>query len=326
MLLQGLSCILNPVMTLETAFKRFSLFSHLIQMGNDEPPPSGMKRKTHWVGQKEAVEQKRESGEKKGGEPPKKKDSRGYREISSITLGEVDAAYKFYAGQLVFSPSPAWIAPNYFCMIHLAPKREPRPPALFGRIKTCYPSDGYLQNVQELELLLPSKDHAPDVVHLHANDILNTPERPLQSYCVRAKFLVLEEDIADFAGRETLFLQQGFAPEFSSAYIDLLDVNEHTHQSLPWMYVISSRWFASIPVSMQPEIREKLTKLIHWNKLIFNYHPEHLPREIRTLNRELGFKPGYTEIFLIEPENSEQTIQIVSKTFDKIFTVPIKQS
>jgi hypothetical protein len=74
---------------------------------------------------------------------------------------------------------------------------------------------------------------------------------------------------------------------------------------------------------MQPEIREKLTKLVHWNKLIFNYHPERLPREVRTLNRELGFKPGFTEIFLIEPEDAEQTVQIVSKTFDKIFNQPM---
>ena len=292
-------------------------------MGNDEPPPSGMKRKTHWVGQKQASENHEPGGER-GGKHPEQKDARGYREISSITLGEVDAAYKYYANQLVFSPYPSWIAPNYFSMIHLVPKREPRPPAVFGRIKTCYPSDGYVQNLQELELLLPVKDHEPDVVHLRAIDILNTPERPLQSYCVRVKFLAVEEDINDFMGRETLFLQQGFAPEFSSAYIDLLDINEHNHQSLPWMYVVSSRWFASIPVSMQPEIREKLTKLIHWDKLIFNYHPEYLPREIRTLNRELGFKPGYTEIFLIEPENPEQTLQIVSKTFDKLFTIPIK--
>src|SRR5690349_3367878 len=124
-------------MTLETAFRRFSLLPNLIQMGNnDEPPPSRMKRKTHWVGQKEPAEQKQDPQRNRGGEPQKQKDSRGYRELSSITLGEVDAAYKYYANQLVHSPYPAWIAPNYFSMIHLIPKREPRPPVIFGRIKT----------------------------------------------------------------------------------------------------------------------------------------------------------------------------------------------
>jgi hypothetical protein len=88
--------------------------------------------------------------------------------------------------------------------------------------------------------------------------------------------------------------------------------------------VISSRWFASIPVSVQPEIREKLTKLIHWNKLFFNYHPElQLPREIHSLNRELGMKAGFTEHHLIEPENPQQTVQILARTFDKLFDQPM---
>ena len=311
-------------MTFVTVFKPFSLIAHLAQMGNhDEPPPSGMARKIHWVGHKEAVEQKQDSGGQPSGQSPKQKDERGYRELTSITLGEVNDAYKYYAEQLLPSPYPTWLATNYFCMIPLAPKRTARPPAVFGRVKTCYPSDGYVQNVQELEMYLPCKDRTPDIVHLRADDILLTPNKPLQSYCVRVRFLSAPEDLVDFAEQDTLFLGQGFLPEFSTNYIDLLDINEHNHTSLPWIYVISSRWFASIPVSVQPEIREKLTKLMHWNKLIFNYHPEHLSREVRSLNRELGMKPGYTDIFLIEPENPQQTVQIVAKTFDKIFSQPM---
>jgi hypothetical protein len=311
-------------MALETSLRRFSLFVQLAQMGNDEPPPSGMKPKIHWVGQKTQAEQKQEPSGKRGGERQKKKDERGYRELSSITLSEVNDAYKYYVNQLAPSPAPAWIAPNYFCMIHLKPKREDYPPAVFGRVKTSYPSDGYIQNIQELELHLPGKDRAPDLVHLRLHDILNTPSKPLQSFCVRVKFLMHPDDRAEFNAQENLFVQQGFLPEFSQNYIDLLDINEHNHSALPWLYVISSRWFASIPVSMQPEIREKLTKMVHWNMLIFNYHPEYLPHEVRTLNRELGFKPGYTDIFLIEPENPGQTVQIVSKTFEKIFSEPMK--
>ena len=320
----SLSCILIPDMALETSFRRFSLFEQLAHLINDEPPP-GMKPTIHWVGQKKTeVEQQQETGGKKGRGRPKKPDERGYRELSSITLSEVNDAYNFYANQLAPSPAPAWIAPNYFCMMHLMPKRDERPPAMFGRVKTSYPSDGYVQNVQELELLLPGKDRPPDLVRLRANDILNTPNKSLQSYCVRLKFLLHAEEQGEFRGHEPLFVQQGYSPEFSSAYIDLLDINEHNQAGLPWLYVIGSRWFASIPVSVQPEIREKLTKLVHWNKLIFNYHPEYLPREVRTLNRELGLKAGYTDIFLIEPENPEQTTQIVSKTFDKLFQQPMK--
>jgi len=307
-------------MTLETIFKPFSLFAHFAQTGNDDPPPSGMKRKLHWVGDKEAEEGSK--GGKPGGQDPKQKDPRGYRELASITLGEVKDAHQYYTNQLVSSPYPGWIAPNTFCMIHLR-RHATRPPAVFGRIKTCYPSDGYVQNIQELEMSLPGRDRAPDVVHLHSDDILLTPSKPVQSYCARVRFLAAPEDIADFDGQRDLFAAQGYVPEFSTHYIDLLEINEHNHASLPWMWLISSRWFASIPDSVQPEIREKLTKLIHWNKLIFNYHPEQLPREVRTLNRELGMKVGYTELFLIEPENPEQTLLIVGKTFDKIFNQPM---
>ena len=310
-------------MTLETILKPFSLFPHFAQMGNDEPPPSGMKRRLHWVGHKEAAEQKQDSGGEQNGQGPKQKDERGYRQLSSITLGEVNDAYQFYTQQLLPSPYPSWLGANYFCMIPLARKRTVHPPAVFGRVKTCYPSDGYVQNIQEMEIFLPCKERIPDIVHLRADDILLTPNKQVQSYCVRVKFLAMPEDLADFNGQETLFLQQGFIPEFSTGYIDLLDINEHTQAALPWMYVISSRWYASIPFLVQSEMREKLTKLIHWNKLIFNYHPEHLPREIRSLNRELGMKAGYTERFLIEPENPEQTVQTVAKTFDKIFNQPM---
>ena len=318
------SCILISDMALETSFRRFSLFAQLAHLINDEPP-SGTEPAIHWVGQKKTeVEQRPETGGKKSGGRPKKKDERGYRELSSITLSEVNAAYNFYANQLASSPAPGWIAPNYFCMMHLAPKRDERPPALFGRVKTDYPSDGYVQNVQELELLLPGRDRPPDLVRLRVNDLLNTPNKPLQSFCIRLKFLLQADEQAEFHGQEHLFVQQGYLPEFSNTYIDLLEINEQNQASLPWLYVIGSRWFASIPVSVQPEVREKLSKLVHWNKLIFNYHPEYLPREIRTLNRELGFKAGYTDIFLIEPENPAQTVQIVSKTFDKLFQQPIK--
>jgi hypothetical protein len=311
-------------MASETSLRRFSLFAQLAHMGNDEPPPSGMKPKIHWIGQKTQQEQKPSPRGKRGEESPKKKNERGYRQLSSITLTEVDDAYKYYANQLVYSPAPAWIAPNYFCMIHLRARQQDWPPAVFGRVKTSYPSDGYIQNIQELELELPSKERSPDLVHLRVNDIYNTSNKPLQSFCVRVKFLLHPDEQAEFSGQESPFVQQGFLPEFSNGYLDLFDINEHNHASSPWLYVIGSRWFSSIPLSVQPEIREKLAKLAHWNKLIFNYHPEYVPSEIRTLNRELGFKAGYTEIFLIEPENPGQTIQIVSKTFDKLFDQPMK--
>ena len=301
-------------MTLETTLRRFLLLPHFIQMGNDKPP------KPHWVGNKEPIQQNQAHGEKKKDDSPKKRNTKGYRDLSSITLGEVNDVYQYFADQLIPSPHPGWIATNHFCMIDLVRKRDDHPPAMFGRVKTCYPSDGYIQNIQDMELFFPRKDGAPNVILLQAGDILLTRNKSIQSYCMRAKFLASPEDTSDFDGHENLFLEQGFFPEFETGYIDLLDVNEQNHSSLPWLYVIGSRWFASIPVSVQPEIREKIGKLIHWNKSIVNYHPEKLPNEIRSLNRELGLKAGFSDIFLIEPENPQQTVQIVTNRFDKVFS------
>ncbi|MCI0608361.1 MAG: hypothetical protein L0Z71_04790 [Anaerolineae bacterium] len=312
-------------MTLEIALKRSLFLPHFAQKGEDKTPPSGMKR-IHWVGDKEPAQpgqDQNHGGKRKENKPNKReapsvRDVRGYRELSSIMLGEVSEAHKYFANQLLPSPYPAWLATNYFCMMNLLHKRG-RPPAMFGRVRTCYPSDGYIQNIQEMEIYFPQKDKAPDVVLIHADDISQDPHKPVQSYCMRVKFLASEEDIADFDEYENLFLEQGLLPEFERGYIDLLDMNEQNHSTLPWFYVIGSRWFASVPDTFRVDVREQLGKLIRWNKLIFNYHPESLPNEVKSLNRELGYKHGFTDIVLIEPETPHQTSQIVASTFEKIF-------
>jgi hypothetical protein len=209
-------------------------------------------------------------------------------------------------------------------MLELVRRRDGRPPVVFGRVKTCYPSDGYIHNIQDMELYFPNKNGKPETVALRAEDILLDPAKPVQSYCVRVKFLASPDDMADFHQNEDLFLEKGFIPEFTTGYLDLLDMNEHNHAAYPSLYVIGSRWLASIPDSLQPEIRERLKSLIQWNKLIFNYHPERLPAEIRSLNRELGYKAGFTDIFLIEPEDPQQTVKILQSTFEKLFQQPIK--
>jgi len=300
-------------MALETILKHSLFLPRFIQTGNDEP------RKVHWVGNNESARQNQDQGGKKNDGGPKKGNSRGYRDLPTITLGEVSDAHRYFASQLTPSPYPGWIAPNYFCMIHLAQNHDDRPPAIFGRVKACYPSDGVIQNIQEMELFIPGKDSKPDVVLLRAEDILPYQNKPVQSDCIRVKFLASPEDAVDFKGHENIFVQRGFVPEFNAGYIDLFDINEHNQAALPWLFVIGSRWFASIPESVQPEIREKLTKLVHWNKLIFNYHPDHVNREIRTLNRELGLKAGFSDIFLYEPETPQQTAKIITESFDRIF-------
>ena len=312
-------------MTLELALRQSLLPAHFAQKGDDSTPPSGMKR-IHWVGDKKPEPSgPDQSGKRKDVQPgrPPSRDTRGYRELSSITLGEVNDAHRYFANQLLPSPYPAWIGANHFCMLDLV-RRQKHPPAIFGRVRTCYPSDGYLDNIQQMEMYFPQKENAPEVILLQAEDIRHHTQKSVQSYCLRVKFLASQEDMDDFNGQENLFVEQGFLPEFETGFLDLLDIHEQHKPTLPWIYIISSRWFSSIPESVRAELREQIGKLIRWNKVIFNYHPEHLPHEVRSLNRELGLKAGFTEVFLLEPETPHQTAQIVASTFESMFQQPIK--
>jgi hypothetical protein len=298
-------------MTLETAFRRFSLLPSFIQTGNGEP------RKAHYLGKNEATPLERKQDQGRKDDEPKKPGTGKYRDLAEITLGEVEDVYHLFRDQLIASPGDAWIAKNYFCQLPLKRRGDDRPPVIFGRVKTCYPSDGYVNNIEEMEMYFPRRDAAPDVLHIRVDDI--SFQKPTQSYCVGVKFYVSEEEMADFSRSENIFIEKGFAPLYENSYIDLLDLNESNHSTLSSLYVIGSGWFASIPDSMQPEIREQLRKLVRWNKVGFNYHPSRYSLELRSLNEELDFQYGFTEHYLIAPQNTEQALRKVEESFGQIF-------
>ncbi|HSD85589.1 MAG TPA: hypothetical protein VLG46_17135, partial [Anaerolineae bacterium] len=183
-------------MALETAFRRFSLLPGFIQTGNGEP-----RNKAHWLGNKQsAPPQPDQNQHGQDDRPPQYRDPRGYRDLASLTLGEVQDAYKYFEHQLIPSPAEAWIARNYFCQLPLKPKGQDRPPAVFGRVRTCYPGDGNINNVEELEMYFPHRDAAPDLLHIRFGDI--SLQKPIQSYCVGVKLYVSEEEMADFSRSE----------------------------------------------------------------------------------------------------------------------------
>jgi hypothetical protein len=301
-------------MALETAFRRFGLLPSFIQTGNGEP------RKAHWLGDKPKQSTTPEQDQRQGGhddQPPKRPDPRGYRSLSSITLGEIQDAYNHFQTQLVPSPAEGWIAKNYFCQLPLKRRGGDRPPLVFGRVKTAYPSDGHIHNIEEMEMYFPRAEAAPDVLHIHAHDL--SLERPSQSYCVGVKFYVSEEEMADFSQSENIFIEKGFAPLYENGYLDLLDVNEQSHAVLPWLHVIGSGWFASIPDSVQPEIRAHLREFVHRGSVLFNYHPKRHALRYLSLNEELDFNYGFTEHYLVAPQNTEQTLKKVEESFAEIF-------
>jgi len=283
---------------------------------------TGEPKKAHWVGSRQTSgdQQAGRAGGQQGS-PPQPPGPHGYRELASITLGEVQAVLDLFENQLVPSPYPAWITANMFSIFGIQPiEGQYRPAALFGRVRTAYPGDGYIDNIQVIELLLPRPQAAPDVVLLHGAEI--DARRPVQSYGMRVRFLTSPEELEEFKPAERLFLEQGLIPEFSADFLDLLHLREQDRAALPWFYVAGSRWFASIPESVKPEVRESLKKLLAWKKNLFNYHPRNLQPEIRTLNWELELSYAFTEHFLIAPETPVDAVRILASSFEKLLQQP----
>ena len=313
---RGLATNLHPLyacgMTLALSFRRSILQPREISTGNGSP------RKVHWVGGKNTVETNQNHAQH-GDNNPGKKPSSGYHSLSDIQIGDVNQAYRNFHPIIAPSLTPGWVAPGYFCAIPLAQTNEHRPSAVFGRVKSCYPADGYVQNIHEMELLFPKPGSEPLELNIRHRDIAFESAVPAQSYCARLKIFLSPPEQADFARFEDICLQYGYMPEFISRYVDLVDVNEFNHNDFPDVVVVSSRWFENAREASDGQVYEKLHQLIKWNKTVVNYHPLTSENDARALNRELGFKHGFTDLALIEPETPAQTLEFVSRTFDRIF-------
>lgn len=302
-------------MTLEISLRKpFSLL-RVLHAQNDES-----QHEYHWIGQKQDTKQEPATSGKHNRNPQGKKSQQKYRPLSDLTLGEVEDVYQFFEHQLV-TAEVNWIGKNYFCQIPLKRKRDGRPPMVFGRVKTCYPSDGVLDNIEELELYFPHKETTPDILHVQKDDISRRSQRPVQSYFVRVSVFASDEEKAELVASDPLLRMNGFYPEFESSYLNLLEMSEGDQSAYPWLNVIGSRWFDTIPDSLHEELKGKLKEMIGWGKQVFNYHPEWLPNEVNSLNRTLGFKYGFSPIVLTEPGNIHETAFIVKKTFERLISM-----
>lgn len=300
-------------MTLETAFRRLGFLPGFIQTGNGES------RNAHWLGNKRKQATTPGGEQKQGGDDdrsPKRTDRR-FRDLASLTLGEVEDAYLSFKSQLVPSPVEGWIARNYFCQLPLQRHVDDRPPLVFGRVRSIYPADGHIHNMEEMEMYFPRKHASPDVLHLRDHDL--STQRPALTYCIGVKAYVAEDEMADFSQSENIFIEKGFAPLYENGYLDLLDIKEQEQERYPWLYVIGSSWFASIPDSIQPEIRDHLRDLLRWGRVIFNYHPRRHALRYLSLNEELDLNYGFTGHYLVAPQNTEQVLKKVEESFGEMF-------
>jgi hypothetical protein len=298
-------------MTLEIRLRRFSFLPDLIQTGNGEP------RKAHFLGRKQAAPVEKQDPGQRNDNTPQRQETGKYRPLTSVTLGEVDDALRYFLPQMVPSPTEGWIARNYFCQLPVRQRTEDQSPVVFGRVTSCFPGDGNVQNIDQMEVHFPVAGGGPDLLNIHRSDILG--QRLIQSYCVGVKMYLSEAEMDDFRRSENIFVETGYAPLYETGYLDLLDLNEQEHASLLWLNVIGSEWFASIPDSIQPEIRERLRDLADWGLLLLNYHPRRYALHVPSLNDELDFNYGFTKHFLTTPQDTNQVLQKVNGKFSEIF-------
>lgn len=297
-------------MAFELGLRRFSLLPDFLQNGDDEP------RKAHFLGKKEPTPVDQDHGRQH--EPPPSKSRQGkYRDLTDITLGEVADVMTYFMPQMVASPTVGWVARNYFCELPFRYPAREQSPIVFGRVRTVYPADGNVQNIERMEMDFPRGDAAPDLLLLQRRDI--DLQKPIQTYCVGVKMYLSQTEMQDFSQSENIFIEKGFAPIYETGYLDLLDMDEHNQSGMYWLNVIGSEWFASVPDSVQPEIRERLRNLLDWNKVILNYHPRRHTMRYLSLNDELDFNYGFTKHFLIAPLDTGQALQKVDQIFGEIF-------
>jgi len=58
---------------------------------------------------------------------------------------------------------------------------------------------------------------------------------------------------------------------------------------------------------------------VRWNHVIFNYHPKRYSLRYRSLNEELDFSYGFTEHYLVAPQDTAQVLNKVEESFASIF-------
>lgn len=299
-------------MTLELTFRPPFSLQRLLHSHADEPEQG-----YHWIGKTQDTPQKNVEYGKKDDGPQKKRDKKGYRPLSTLERHEVDEISRMFEPHLVRSPLDGWIMRNQFCRVHL--KGVKRTPVVFGRVKSCYPAEGHADNMHEFDLLFPNRGTEPDIFQIQAGMINFRVAQPVETYCLGVRFLFSEEEKADFRNREELFLVEGFQPEIQDDYLELLEINERSQAFLPWLYVIGSRWLTSIPDFRYDVFLSRLREMLGQGRRIVNYHPDWLPKEVHSLNRELGLKYKLTKYYLTEPETPQETAQALQIEFGDMF-------
>ena len=70
---------------------------------------------------------------------------------------------------------------------------------------------------------------------------------------------------------------------------------------------------------MQVEVKQQVEKLLHWNRVVLNYHPREYLLKYKSLNDELEFNPGFTDHYMFMPQDIGQTLGKMDEVFGERF-------
>lgn len=243
--------------------------------------------------------------------------------VWDITYDEVTNVYECFQPKLKLSQESTKVVENNFCTFSLVQQDDDRPPELFGRVLSLYPGAGNIERVRQMELLFPRFDQSPGLVTLKgATEISpDTPERPPESYSVRAQFFANDEDEQELRGQGGLFREHGFEPEFLSSHDNLFyfhTLEEADMMEMPWVIVVGSRWLSELNKDEYPVVTSNLFNLLMLNRVIINYRPE----RVMPLKKIINIK-AHPDLFE-EVETPDDVLDAVDRKFWEMFMYPVQ--
>jgi hypothetical protein len=174
-----------------------------------------------------------------------------------------------------------------------------------------------------MELLFPRFDLPPGLVTLKGGTeiLADTPERPSESYYVRVKLFVSEDDQKELQVQEAEFRERGFDTEFVSTHENLFyfhALEQADMIEMPWVIIIGSRWLSELDKNEYPTVTSNLFNLLMLNRVIINYRPERVMPLKKIIN--INVRPNLFE----EVESSEDIVNAVEQKFWDMFMYPVQ--
>ncbi|MFT3895294.1 MAG: hypothetical protein QM730_27025 [Anaerolineales bacterium] len=243
-------------------------------------------------------------------------------DLTEVTDTDVEMAMQFFGPQLRTAWDHNLIKKQRFCTIRLVGNGGPA--VIFGRVSTCYPHDGEIRSIRQMDILFPRLETEPAIVTVTEKDILSDDfGDPPTSYLFRIQILGDAEDGSEFEGKDEDFQKKGFSAELNYEFDDLQSFHIQSDEqkfSMPWVYVISSRWISMLPKDIYAVVFANLKNiLMQRNRIIINYHPD----GYSSLNKVFKLRPGVSPIWFHDADTVDDVLDITEQTFNSLIMRPL---